>query len=99
MLLLNVWTDFYVLWKILYDCIYFLLLTNLQFLHYSENTWSSSVASDTKHNNTGQQNVTFFVPQTSVDELNSNFYAEFRYVHRFFLSDKVSKIEEFKCAK
>ena len=45
-------------------------------------------------NNTGQQNLTFFlVPQTSTDELSSTFYAEFRYVYRIFLSGKVSKIQ------
>jgi len=34
-----------------------------------------------------------FVPQTSIDELNSMFYAEFRYVCRIFLSGRVSKIQ------
>jgi hypothetical protein len=43
-------------------------------------------------NNTGQQNLIFFVPRASIDELSSNFYAEFRYVHRSFLSGRVSKI-------
>jgi len=44
-------------------------------------------------NNTGQQNLTFFLaPQTSIDELSSTFYAEFRYVSRIFLSGRVSKI-------
>jgi len=47
-------------------------------------------------NYTGQQNLTFFfVPQTSIDELSSTFYTEFRYVHvhRIFLSGRVSKIQ------
>ena len=35
----------------------------------------------------------FFVPQTSIDELSSTFYAEFRYVYRIFLSGRVSKIQ------
>jgi len=49
---------------------------------------------------TGQQNLTFFlVPRTSIGELSSTFYAEFRYVDRIFLSGRVSKIEEMKCAK
>jgi len=47
-----------------------------------------------KHlNYTGQQNLTFFVPRTSKDELSSTFYAEFRYVHRIFISGRVSKIQ------
>jgi len=45
-------------------------------------------------NYTSQQNVTFFlVPQTSIDELGSTFYAEFRYVYRISLSGRVSKIQ------
>jgi hypothetical protein len=45
-------------------------------------------------NNTSQQNLTFFcVPRTSVDELSSTFYAEFRYVYRIFLLGRVSKIQ------
>jgi hypothetical protein len=47
----------------------------------------------------GQQIFFFFVPRTSLGELGSTFYAEFRYVCRIFLSGRVSKIEEFKCAK
>jgi len=44
--------------------------------------------------NTGQQNLTFFlVPWTSIDELSSTFYAEFRYVNRILLSGRVSKIQ------
>jgi len=44
--------------------------------------------------NTGQQNLTFFfVPRTSIAELSSTLYAEFRYVYRCFLSDRVSKIQ------
>jgi len=46
-----------------------------------------------KSHNTGQQNLTFFVPQTSMGEISSTFYAEFRYVHRIFLSGRVSKIQ------
>jgi len=42
---------------------------------------------------TGQQNLTFFGPRTSIGELSSTFYAEFRYVYRIFLSDEVSKIQ------
>jgi len=42
---------------------------------------------------TGQQNLTSFVPRTSTDELNSTFYAEFRYVYRTVLSGRVSKIQ------
>ena len=46
------------------------------------------------NNYTGQQNLTFFfVPPTSIDELISTFYAEFRHVHRIFLSGRVSKIQ------
>ena len=45
-------------------------------------------------NNTGQQNLTFFfVPRTSIDELSSTFYIEFRYIYRIFLSDRVSKMQ------
>jgi len=52
--------------------------------------------------NTGQQNLTLTPPslslppappRTSADELNSTFYAEFRYVYRIFLSGRVSKIQ------
>ena len=45
--------------------------------------------------NTGQQNSTIFlfVPRTSIDELSSTFYAEFRYVYRIFLSGRISKIQ------
>jgi len=35
----------------------------------------------------------FLVPRTSIDELSSTFYAKFRYVHRIFLSGRVSKIQ------
>jgi hypothetical protein len=35
----------------------------------------------------------FFVPQTSIGELSSTFYAEFRYVYRIFLSGTVSKLQ------
>jgi hypothetical protein len=41
---------------------------------------------------TGQQNLTSFVPRTSIDELSNTIYAEFRYVYRIVLSDRVSKI-------
>jgi len=37
-------------------------------------------------NNTGQQNLTIYVPRFSVDEFSSTFYTEFRYVNRIFLS-------------
>ena len=43
--------------------------------------------------NTGQENLTFFGPRTSVGEFSSTFYAEFRYVYRIFLSGRVSKIQ------
>jgi len=45
--------------------------------------------------NIGQQNLTFFFfdPRTSIGELSSTFYAEFRYVYRMFLSGRVSKIQ------
>jgi hypothetical protein len=33
---------------------------------------------------TGQQNLTFVFPPTSIGELSSTFYAEFRYVYRIF---------------
>jgi len=33
------------------------------------------------------------VPRTSIGELNSTFYAEFRHVHRIFLLGTVSKIQ------
>jgi len=36
--------------------------------------------------NIGQQNLNFFVPQISIDELSSTYYAEFRYVHMFYSS-------------
>ena len=37
--------------------------------------------------NTGQQNLTFFFgPRTSIGELSSTFYAEFRYAYRIFVS-------------
>ena len=36
----------------------------------------------------------FFGPCTSVGELSSTFYAEFRYVYRIFLSGGVSKIQK-----
>jgi hypothetical protein len=42
---------------------------------------------------TGQQNLTFFVQRSSIDELSSNFYAEFRYVYRMLLSGRVTKIQ------
>jgi ABC-type glycerol-3-phosphate transport system permease component len=42
---------------------------------------------------TGQQCLPFFVPQTSIDELSSTLYAEFRYVYRMILSGRVSKIQ------
>ena len=43
---------------------------------------------------TGQQNSTFFfVLRTSIGELSSTFYAEFRYAYRIFLSGRVSKIQ------
>ena len=45
-------------------------------------------------NNTGQQNLTFFVPRTSIDERSSTFYAEFRYAYRIFLSGMVSKVQQ-----
>ena len=35
----------------------------------------------------------FFVPWTSIGELRSTFYAEFKYVYRIFLSGRVSKIQ------
>jgi len=45
-------------------------------------------------NNTGKQNLPFlFVSRTSIGELSSTFYAEFRYVYRSFLSGRVSKIQ------
>jgi len=45
-------------------------------------------------NYTGQQNLTFFFgPQTSIGELSSTFYSEFRYAYRIFLSGRVSKIQ------
>ena len=43
---------------------------------------------------TGQQNLTFFVPRTSIGELSSTIYAEFRYAYRMFLSGRVSKIQK-----
>jgi len=35
----------------------------------------------------------FFVSRTSRDELNSTFYAEFRYVYRIFPSGGISKVQ------
>ena len=45
--------------------------------------------------NTKLQNLTFFFRPTnfSIGELSSTFYAEFSYVYRTFLSDRVSKIQ------
>jgi len=37
---------------------------------------------------TAEQNLIFFVPQTSIIELSSTFYTEFRYVHVFFYLEK-----------
>ena len=55
---------------------------------------SDEVFSSVEWNNyTGQQNLTFFVPRNSIGEISSTFYAEFRYVYRIFLSDRVSKIQ------
>jgi len=34
-----------------------------------------------------------FVPRNSIGEFSSNFYAEFRYVYRIFLSGRASKIQ------
>jgi len=45
------------------------------------------------NNYTGQQNLNFLVPRTSIDELSSTFYGEFRYVYRIFLSGRFSKIQ------
>jgi hypothetical protein len=44
-------------------------------------------------NYTCQQDLTFFVPRTSVGELSSTFYAKFRYVCRIFLSGRISKLQ------
>jgi len=41
----------------------------------------------------------FIVPRTSLDELSSTYYAEFRYVDRFFIGQDFKDSEEFKCAK
>jgi len=44
-------------------------------------SWYCTTEAMTSFNNTGQQNfMIFFVPRTSIDELSSTFYAEFRYV-------------------
>jgi len=43
--------------------------------------------------NTGQKNLICFVPRTSICELGSTLRAEFRYLHRIFLSGRVSKIQ------
>ena len=40
-----------------------------------------------------KRNLAFFGPRTSIGELSSTFYAEFRYVYRIFLSGRVSKIQ------
>jgi len=42
---------------------------------------------------TGQKNLTFFGPRSSIGKLSGTFYAEFRYVYRIFLSGRVSKIQ------
>ena len=42
--------------------------------------------------NTGQQNLIFFVPRTLTGELSSTSHSEFTYVYRIFLSGRVSKI-------
>ena len=44
-------------------------------------------------NYTGQQNLPFPPLRTSIGELSSTFYAEFRYVYLIFLSGRVSKIQ------
>jgi len=57
------------------------------------NFWQSNTNATTRADYTGQQNLTFFfVPQTSIGELSSTFYAECRYVYRIFLSGRVSEI-------
>ena len=38
-------------------------------------------------------NFFFLLPRTSIDELSSTFYAEFRYVYRIFCQARVSKIQ------
>ena len=44
-------------------------------------------------NYTGQQNLIFFIPWTSIDELSTTFSAEFRYVYIILLSGRVSKVQ------
>jgi hypothetical protein len=55
------------------------------------------------YNYTGQQNLTFFVPQTSTGELSSTFYAEFRYIYiereNFSIMQGFKDTKKFKCAK
>jgi hypothetical protein len=41
----------------------------------------------------------FFVPRTSIGELNNTFYAEFRCVQNFSIRQGFKDTEEFKCAK
>jgi len=55
--------------------------------------WPTAEAEKYRSNNTGQQNLTPFVPRTSIGELSSTFYVEFRYVYRIFLPGGVSKVQ------
>ena len=58
--------------------------------------FQSTILQADNNDNTVQQNlIFFFVPRTSIDELSTTFYAEFRYIYiyRIFLSGRVSKMQ------
>jgi hypothetical protein len=52
------------------------------------------------HNNTGQQNLTFFfVPRGNISNPDSTFNAEFKYVSSFSSSPTVLLWQQVKCEK
>ena len=60
-------------------------------MYTADFTWPRHTLNEADY--TGQQNLNFFVPLTSMDELSSTFYVEFRYKYRISLSDRVLKIQ------
>jgi hypothetical protein len=48
---------------------------------YTVFVWKESIKPQ-NIDNTGKKNELFFVSRTSVDELSSTFYAEFRYINK-----------------
>jgi len=78
---------FYLCWHVMYTVVTCSTLCNVALYTYvRKHKYRYKLHWSTKFN-------FFFVPRTSVDELSSTFYAEFRYVYRNFLSGKVSKIK------